>query len=326
MAILPLATHGVSASRLVLGCMPFGGSWDSTPITRENMLKAEAAVEAALAIGINMFDHADIYTRGKSEEIFGTILKNRPALREQIIVQTKCGIRFPDDATPIVRYDFSREYILAAVDSSLRRLGVEFIDILLLHRPDALMEPTEVADAFATLKAGGKVRYFGVSNMNASQMRSLQRELPEPLVANQLELSLARLDWVDQGVHVNQKAGLNTNFDSNLLDYCQSERVQIQSWGPLAQGSFSGRSLEGKPENVAKTAALVSELAAAKETTPEAIVLGWLMRHPAMIQPIIGTNNPQRIAACQDAERQAAEMSRDEWYRLYVSARGAAMP
>ncbi len=162
--------------------------------------------------------------------------------------------------------------------------------------------------------------------MNASQIRFLQQALPAPLVANQLELSLARLDWLDQGVYVNQKAGLGTNFAEGLLEYCQLERVQIQAWGPLARGIFSGRPLEGQPEHIVKTAALVGELAAAKGTTREAIVLGWLMRHPAMIQPVIGTMNPERIRACQDAERQAAQMSRDEWYRLYVSARGAALP
>jgi predicted oxidoreductase len=242
------------------------------------------------------------------------------------VIQSKCGIRFADESAPFTRYDFSREHILAAVDASLRRLGVEYLDILLLHRPDPLVEPEEVAEAFAALRAAGKVRHFGVSNMSAAQMRFLQRAVPYPLVANQLELSLARLDWLDQGVHVNQKAGLGSNFAEGLLEYCQGERVQIQAWGPLAQGIFSGRSLEDQPEHIVKTAALVAELAAEKGTTREAIVLGWLMRHPAMIQPVVGTITPERIAACRDAEEQAAQMSRDEWYRLYISARGAALP
>lgn len=326
MGVLPLTTYGLPASRLVLGCMPFGGSWDRSSITSEQMRQAEAAVDAALAIGITMVDHADIYTRGKAEETFGAILKQRPGLREQIIIQSKCGIRLADASAPLTRYDFSKEHILASVDGSLRRLGIEYLDVLLLHRPDPLVEPAEVAEAFGALKAAGKVRFFGVSNMSASQIRFLQRALPEPLVANQLELSLAHLHWLDQGVHVNQAAGTSANFAEGLLEYCQSERIQLQAWGPLAKGIFSGRSLDGQPERVARTAALVAELAAAKETTPEAIVLGWLMRHPAMIQPVIGTTSPARIAACADAERQAAEMSRDEWYRLYVSARGAPLP
>lgn len=326
MAVMPLAAYGIAASRLVMGCMPFGGTWDRTPIGPREIRQAAEAIEAALAIGVTMFDHADIYTLGKAEQSFGAVLRERPGLREQLVIQSKCGIRLPDEAAPIARYDFSRDYILGAVDGILGRLGVEYIDILLLHRPDPLMQPDEVAEAFAALTAAGKVRHFGVSNMSASQIRYLQRALPEPLVANQLELSLARLDWLDQGVHVNQKAGAGVNFAEGLLEYCQIEGIQIQAWGPLAKGVFSGRSLEGQPEHIRRTAALVRELAAAKETTPEAIVLGWLMRHPAMIQPVIGTITPERILACRDAERQAEQMSREEWYRLYVSARGEPLP
>jgi predicted oxidoreductase len=305
--------------------MPFGGGWNSDPITPDDLRKAEAAVDAALAIGVTMVDHANIYTRGKAEETFGRILKSRPGLRERLVIQSKCGIRFGEGDVP-GRFDFSKEHILESVDGSLRRLGVDYLDILLLHRPDPLVEPEEVAEAFGALKASGKVRYFGVSNMSAAQMRFLQRALPDQLAVNQLELSLAHLHWLDQGVHVNQAAGVGVNFAEGLLEYCQMENVQIQAWGPLAQGRFSGRQVEGDPETVQKTAALVRKMADAKETTPEAIVLGWLMRHPAQIQPVIGTVNPERIAACADAERQAQLMTREEWYALYVSARGKPMP
>jgi predicted oxidoreductase len=322
---MPLAARGIAASRLVLGCMPFGGGWDSTPITRDDVRKAEQALDAALAIGITMFDHANIYTRGKAEETFGAILKGRAGLREQLVIQSKCGIRFAEGAVP-GRFDFSEAHILESVDGSLRRLGVDYLDILLLHRPDPLMEPDEVAAAFGRLKAAGKVRYFGVSNMSVGQMRFLQRSLPDQLAVNQLELSLAHLDWLDQGVHVNQRAGAGVNFAEGLLEFCQLENVQIQAWGPLAQGRFSGRPAGNEPETVRQTAALVRRLATDKETTPEAIVLGWLMRHPAQIQPVIGTTNPERIAACADAERQAQAMTREEWYALYVSARGKPMP
>lgn len=325
MAVLPLTARGIATSRLVLGCMPFGGGWNRDPITRDDLRSAEQALDAALAIGISMVDHANIYTMGKAEETFGTILKGRPSLRERLVVQSKCGIRFGEGAVP-GRFDFSKEHILEAVDGSLRRLQTDYLDILLLHRPDPLMEPDEVAAAFGQLKAAGKVRYFGVSNMDVGQMRFLQRALPDRLAVNQLEMSLARLDWLDQGVHVNQKAGVGVNFAEGLLEYCQTEGVQIQAWGPLAQGRFSGRPVENEPEPVQQTAALVGQLAAAKETTPEAIVLGWLMRHPAQIQPVIGTINPERIAACADAERQAQLMTREEWYTLYVSARGKPMP
>ncbi|GIP22764.1 aldo/keto reductase family oxidoreductase [Paenibacillus sp. J22TS3] len=325
MKIMPLEQRGISTSRLILGCMPFGGGWNEEPVREDHVLQAERAVDAALSIGISMFDHANIYTRGKAEETFGKLLKVRPGLREQIVLQSKCGIRFAEGDIP-GRYDFSKEHILESVNGILQRLGTDYLDILLLHRPDPLMEPEEVAEAFGKLKSSGKVRYFGVSNMSAAQIRFLEKALPEPLVVNQLELSLERLDFVDQGVHINQKAGTAVNFAEGLLEYCQSNRVQIQSWGPLAQGKFSGRSLEDQPENIKNTAALVQQLAQEKGTTAEAIVLGWLMRHPAMIQPVIGTTNPERIQACRDAEAQSRQMTREEWYKLYVTSRGVALP
>ena len=325
MRVMPLEQRGISTSRLVLGCMPFGGGWNRDPITPADVSTAEKAVDAALSIGVSMFDHADIYTMGKAEEVFGRILKARPGLREQVVIQSKCGIRAGEGALP-GRFDFSREHILRAVDGSLGRLGVDYLDVLLLHRPDPLMEPDEVAEAFGKLKAEGKVRYFGVSNMSAAQIRFLQRSLPDQLAVNQLEMSLGRLDWLDQGIHVNQKAGTSVNFAEGLMEYCQMERIQIQAWGPLAQGRFSGRSAETDAENMRKTAELVKQMAATKETTPEAIVIGWLMKHPAMIQPVIGTTNEQRIRACKDAEQQSGLMTREEWYTLYVSARGKNMP
>ncbi|HEX2914456.1 MAG TPA: aldo/keto reductase [Chloroflexia bacterium] len=325
MKVLPLVRRGLQTSRLVLGCMPFGGGWNREPVTQEDVRIAEQAIEAALSIGINMLDTADIYTRGKSELTLGKILKNRPSLREEVLIQSKCGIRLAEGELT-TRFDFSQKYILEAVDASLDRLGIEYLDVLLLHRPDPLMEPEEVAEAFARLKAAGKVRYFGVSNMSAGQIRFLQHALPDQIAVNQLEMSLSHLDWLDQTIHVNQKVGIGVNFGEGLLEYCQMENIQIQAWGPLSRGLFTGRSVENEPENVQKTAALVRQLAASKETTPEAIVLGWLMKHPAMIQPVIGTTNPRRIIACQAAEKQASEMTREEWYTLYVSARGNPMP
>ncbi len=325
MSVLPLAQRGISTSRLVLGCMSFGGGWNRDPVTREDVQKAEQAIDAARSIGITMFDHADIYARGKAEATFGAVLKRQPGLREQIVIQSKCGIRLAEGAVP-GRFDFSRAHILEAVEGSLRRLGVDYLDVLLLHRPDPLMEPDEVAEAFGRLKAAGKVRYFGVSNMSAAHIRFLQQALPDQLAVNQLEMSLARLDWLDHGVHVNQKAGVGVNFAEGLLEYCQLAKIQIQAWGPLAQGRFTGRALDDEPEHIRRTAELVRQMAAAQETTVEAIVLGWLMRHPAMIQPVIGTANPDRILACRDAEQQAQRITRDEWYTLYVSARGQNMP
>ncbi|AOZ94778.1 aldo/keto reductase [Paenibacillus crassostreae] len=320
MKIMPLEQRGISTSRIILGCMPFGGGWNKEPITQDHIKEAEKAVDAALSIGVTMFDHADIYTMGKAEETFGRILKNRPDLREQIVIQSKCGIRLKDDISP-ERFDFSKEHILKTVEGSLKRLGVDYLDVLLLHRPDPLMEPEEVAEALGKLKASGKVRYFGVSNMSVAQIKFLQQAMPDQIAVNQIEMSLARLDWVDQSVYVNQKAGVSTNFSEGLMEYSQMEKIQLQAWGPLAQGKFSGKSLENEPERFRNTANLVGEMAKDKETTVESIVLGWLMKHPARIQPVIGTVNEERIKACDDAERQSQLMTREEWYKLYHSAR-----
>lgn len=325
MRIMPLEKRGISNSRIVFGCMSLGGDWSAAPITKEDEIIAEKAVEAALSIGVTMFDHADIYKRGKSESIFGDILKKRPDLRDQIILQSKVGIRFQDDVNP-QRFDFSKSHIIPSVDGILSRLGVEHLDVLLLHRPDPLMDPEEIAEAFNILRSAGKVRHFGVSNMTAAQMRFIQNSLPEPLVVNQLELSLARVDWIEQGILVNQKAGVGVNFADGILEHCQMADIQIQAWGPLAQGKFSGRVIADAPDNIVKTAALVQKLAAEKETTPEAIVLGWLMKHPARIQPVIGTSSAERVIACQDAVRVSENLTREEWYTLLESSRGVRVP
>ncbi|TDL56113.1 aldo/keto reductase [Paenibacillus dendritiformis] len=320
---IPIQQRGLAASRLVLGCMGLGGGWNDEPITEQHLAAAHAAVEAALEAGINMFDHADIYTRGKAEEVFGQVLKERPEWRERIVLQSKCGIRFADNGIP-GRYDFSKEHILRSVDGSLKRLGIEYLDILLFHRPDPLMEPEEVAEAMSALKSAGKVRAFGVSNMSAGQIRLLQAYSKEPFIVNQLEMSLAKIGWLDQGVHVNQNAAKEDIFPEGTLEYCRLENIQIQAWGPLAQGVFSGRDLSDQPASIRETAELVQAMANEKGTTREAIILAWLMRHPAGIQPVIGTANPERIRACGEAVN--LTLTREEWYTLYVSSRGRALP
>ncbi|HRF46669.1 MAG TPA: aldo/keto reductase [Anaerolineales bacterium] len=325
MQSFPLSAHGIRASRLILGCMSLGGGWNSDPISRADLEAGARAVDAALAAGITMFDHADIYTRGKAETVFGEILRQRPGLRERIVIQSKCGIRFADDAGP-GRFDFSRTHILASVEGSLRRLQTDFLDVLLLHRPDPLMEPAEIAEAFQALRTAGKVRHFGVSNMNVGQIQFLQRALSYPLIVNQLEMSLAHRHWLDQGVHVNQSAGTAVHFGEGLLEFSQAEGIQLQAWGPLAKGIFTGATPSDASTSVFETAALVRKLADNWGAAPEAVVLGWLMRHPAGIQPVIGTIRPERIAACAAAERIAERMSREDWYALYVAARGAPMP
>ena len=316
---LPLHTHLRDASPLVYGCMALGGDWAGGPVTEADIAHAHAAVEAALAIGITLFDHADIYRRGKAEAVFGELLRRDAGLRGRIRLQSKCGIRFGDDMAP-GRYDLSAEYIEHSVEGILQRLGVDGIDLLLLHRPDPLMEPAEVARAFGRLKAAGKVRHLGVSNMHAGQMRWLQAALDEPLVVNQLELSLARLDAIDVGTTFNDPQAATRPGGigwAGTLEYAQQHGVQIQAWGALAQGRFSDPAASA-------AAKVVQEVAEAHRTTANAVLLAWLLRHPAGIQPVIGSGNPERIRACGDAVK--LQLSREEWYRLYVAARGQALP
>lgn len=321
---IPLQKRGIQASQLVLGCMRLGGDWDDkSPITEQHYKEGQDALETALEIGINMFDHADIYTKGKAERVFGHLLKERPSLREQIILQSKCGIRSPQGTSPH-QFDFSEKYILSSVDGILERLGTEYLDILLLHRPDPLVDPEEVASAIQQLKASGKVRHFGVSNMSHSQIKLLQTYSDEPFIANQLEMSLLKSGFVATAITVNQDTAKDNVFPEGTMEYCRMENIQLQSWGPLAQGYLSGRSLDGQPERVVNTAKLVEQMAKEKDTTAEAIVLAWLMTHPAGIQPVIGTINTTRIRSCKDAT--TLRLTRDEWYTLYTSALGRNLP
>ena len=319
---IPLAERGISDSRLVFGCMKLCGGMKANPITEDEILLTERAVDAALEAGITLFDHADVYAHGQAEAVFGEVLRRRPELKDRIRIQSKCGYRIEPGRPK--RYDFSKEHILRAVDGSLMRLGIERLDILLLHRPDPLMEPEDIAEAFDRLLRDGKVAHFGVSNVGADQIRFLQHYLPMPLVVNQLNMSLGKLDWVDSGILMNRTIDHSVRFPEGTLEYCRLHHIQLQAWGALAQGRYTGRTPETEAER--NTAELIARMAREKETTPEAVVLGWLMRHPARIQPVIGTLNPGRIAACADAVRQAATMTREEWYALYQSSRGQLIP
>ena len=320
---LAIHQHCSSASQLIFGCMGLGGSWGNDPITDHDIKVAHDAIDAAFDAGINFFDHADIYTMGKAEQVFAKVLNDRPEIRDHIIIQSKCGIRLEDASAP-GRYDFSPEYITAAVDGILSRLDVSYIDTLLLHRPDPLMEPWLIAETFDALYASGKVKAFGVSNMHQGQMQYLNHYLSKPLVANQLELSLNHLDWLNEGILAGQSAGSDINFTAGTLEYCQMNNVQVQAWGSLAQGLFSGKSLEGQPPHIHQTAELVEKLAAEYQTSKEAILLAFIMRHPVNIQPIIGTTNPERIRACALATN--IKLTREHWYQLFVSARGNRVP
>ena len=319
----PLQIHIPKASRLIYGCMGLGGEWNSNPVTSEHYHQAHELIDTALEGGINFFDHADIYTMGKAEQVFGQVLKERPALRSDIIIQSKCGIRFEDAKGP-GRYDLSPEWIKHSVDGILERLGTEYLDVLMMHRPDPLMEPELIADAFNELYASGKVRHFGVSNMNQHQIAYLYSCIEQPLIANQIPLSLRDNHFVEDSVLVGTEASAEVGFAQGLVDYSRKHRIQIQAWGCLAQGLYTGRHVTDEPEKVHNTIELVKTLAARYQTSPEAIVLGWLIRHPAGIQPVLGTTNIARLKGCIESER--VKLSRDDWYKLYVSARGERLP
>lgn len=314
----------LDVSRIAYGCMNIGGEWDKTPLGAAERLGASRAVHAAVEHGITLFDHADIYCGGKSEEAFGEILRSSPALRGSIVLQSKCGIRKAGDPEPGSpgRYDFSAAHIVSAVEGILRRLGTESLDLLLLHRPDPLVEPDEVADAFESLHAGGKVLWFGVSNHTAGQIALLQRSLDRPIVVNQVELSLLHHHLISDGVVANRDPATLSGV-LGTIDYCRTNSILLQAWSPVA----GGRLFDPPPDaaaHVRAAAALVDAMAKEKGTTREAVVLAWLLRHPAPIQPIIGTLKPERIAASCEAD--TIELSREEWYSLLAAARGDRMP
>ena len=294
--------------------MQLSKAWDDAPIAASEISSTIKLVETALEQGITLFDHADIYARGKSELLFGEALRQMPGLRDRIVLQSKCGIRFADTPHPGMpaRYDFSRDYLLDSVEGSLRRLGTERLDLLMLHRPDPLMQPDEVASAFDALHRSGKVRYFGVSNHTASQISLLQKFGDQPLVVNQIEVSLLHHYPISETILGNQQGGTYTGA-TGTLDYCREHEVLVQAWSPLAGGKLSGLAAE-----------LVAELARAKGTSPEAVLLAWLLKHPAPIQPIVGTTNPERLVASCAGD--GVELSREEWYGLLAAVRGAGVP
>lgn len=305
MKTLTLGSSDLAVPVLGLGCMRMGGASDA---------EASATVAAALACGMTFFDHADIYDGGRSEEVFARALAATGTARESVILQSKCGIRNG-------YFDFSREHILASVDGILRRLGTEYLDILLLHRPDALVEPEEVAEAFDALHAAGKVRHFGVSNQNPAQLELLRRHVRQPLVANQLQFGLGHTPMVDHGLNVNMMNDAAIDRDGGILDYCRLHTITLQPWSPLQFGFFKGVFLD-HPDFPDLNRAL-HRIAGEQGTSAGAVAVAWLLRHPARMQPILGTMNPDRI---RDLARAAEiELSRPQWYELYRAA-GHGLP
>ncbi len=288
-------------SQVALGCMRIGDKTDK---------EMDFYLNNAVELGFNYFDHADIYGRGKCEEVFGAALKRNPSLRDKMYIQTKCSI------VPGTMYDFSKKHIISAVDGSLKRLGVEYVDALLLHRPDLLMEPAEVAEAFDELESKGKVRAFGVSNHSPLQIELLQREMKQKLFANQMQLSITNANMIANGANVNLPSADGTNYDGYLRDYCRLKGITIQPWSPLQYGFIAGNFLTD--EKYEKLNAAISELAEKYGITPTGMAIAWLLRLPDKMQPIVGSTNPERIKAVADAAD--VELSREDWYRIYREA------
>lgn len=303
-------------SRIALGCMRLS----------DDPAQAKTTVRAALDQGISFFDHADIYGRGLREEVFSGVWEGAPGLREQVFLQSKCGIRFAGDTGPDVpaRYDFSYEHITHAVEGSLRRLKTDYLDVLLLHRPDALVEPEEVARAFDELQRKGKVRFFGVSNHTAAQIQLLQTCVDQPLVANQVQLSVVHTQMINDGVIFNRGEVAPASRSEGTLAFCRMQGITLQAWSPLAAGAVTGKPVSDVAPRIERAAAVVKALAEERGVSQEAIAIAWLLRHPAGIQPIIGTMNPARIAACCQADELA--LTREEWYRLFEAGRGGRVP
>lgn len=300
MKTITLNNTNLSIPEIGMGCMRI--------VELENVDAVKGWVDTALEHGINFFDHADIYGKGRCEELFGQVLT--PSLREKIILQSKCSIR------PGIAFDFSKEHILNSVDGILKRLNTEYLDILLLHRPDALMEPEEVTDAFRILKESGKVRHFGVSNQTPMQMELLSKYCDEPLLINQLQLSIAHCPMINSGINANMYNDSGINRDGGVLEYCRLKDITIQAWSPFQYGMFEGIFLGN--EKFAELNKVIDNLAEKYNVTNSAIAVAWILRHPAGIQTIVGTTNKDRIAQISKASE--IRLTREEWYALYMAA------
>ncbi len=301
MNYIELGKSGLKVPSVAVGCMRISGM---------EQKQVSTFVETALENGANFFDHADIYGRGECEKIFSKAIGMCPSVREKVLLQSKCGI------VPGKMFDFSKEHILNSVDGILKRLDTEYLDVLLLHRPDALMEPEEVAEAFYVLKQAGKVRHFGVSNQNPMQMQLLEKYMQMPIVANQLQLSITNSTMIQAGINVNMENASAVNRDGSVLDFCRLNDITIQPWSPFQYGFFEGVFIgsDKYPELNAK----LTEIAQKYNVSETTIVMAWLLRHPAKFMPITGTMNKQRLLDCIRAGE--ITLSREEWYEIYKSA------
>lgn len=288
-------------SQIALGCMR---------INNLSMEELDSYIHTALELGINFFDHADIYGKGDCEERFGQILSQNKSKRDSMIIQSKCGIRNG-------YFDFSKEHILESVDGILQRLQIDYLDTLLLHRPDILMEPEEIASAFNTLQEAGKVKAFGVSNFNSMQMDLLQSAVTQPLVINQMQFSIMHTGMVDSAVLSNTKFAGAENRDGSILDYCRLKGVRLQAWSPFQYGCFEGVFIDND-KLFPKVNEVMDKMAQKYGITKSAIAVAWILRHPAQVQVIVGTTNQQRLTEiCKACD---VDMTREDWYEIYRGA------
>lgn len=303
MKYFPIKGTNLNVSNIVMGNMR---------ITQLSTSEAEKLIRTAMDEGINFFDHADIYGGGESEKLFAEAIQMNPTIREKMIIQSKCGIVSKDNY-----YDFSKEHILSSVDGILKRLNTDYLDILLLHRPDPLMDPEEVAEAFDELHNSGKVHYFGVSNHNPAQIELLQKYVSHKLVVNQLQFSIAHTPMINSGIALNMNIDQSINRDASVLEYCRLHDITIQAWSPYQTGFFEGPFL-GDLEKFPKLNQTIDEIAERYNVTNTAIATAWITRHPANIQVILGTTNVQRLQdACKGSD---IPLTREEWYRIYKAA------
>lgn len=292
-----------NVSRLILGCMRMPDL---------SIDKAAEMVKTSMDLGINFFDNATCYTDGVAEERFGEAWTKAGIARDRFILQTKCGLCFDRN-----EFDWRRETILSSVDDSLRRMKTDYLDILLLHRPDLLYEPEEVAAAFDALEKSGKVRHFGVSNVPPMMLEVLKHTVKQPLIINQLQLSLEQSQLIDAAFYMNNlTTERSIDRDNGLLDYCRLHNITIQAWSPLQYGMFGGCFIDD-PKYPELNAAL-SELAEKYHVTKAAIALAWILRHPAQMQVIVGTMNPRHLE--ESAAATQVSLTHHEWYQLYLAA------
>ena len=303
MRYITLGQDDKELSEIVLGMMR---------IKDKSVKEVEELVETALSVGINAFDLADIYGRGRCEELLGLVLKNRLDLREKMWIQSKCGIRIEE----FTYFDFSKDYIIKSVDGILQRLKIDHLDSLLLHRPDALMESDQVAEAFDLLYKQGKVRDFGVSNQNPMMMELLKKDVKQPLAVNQLQLSAAFTPGFESGFHVNMEDSKAAMRDGSIFEYCKLHDVVIQAWSVLQFGYFKGNFVGN--EKFQALNQVLDRLAIKYGVTSSTIAISWILRYPAKMQAVVGTTNPKHLREVSQAAN--FSLTRKEWYEIYLAA------